>query len=122
MGTANPRRVLIIDDNVALAENIAEMLQMDGHATEVAVSAEDALPKAQRSDPDVVVADYRLPGSTGASLIKQLKRQRLNVVAVIISAYTDDGTMREAREAGATFMAKPLDFILLSRMVREGTS
>jgi two-component system NtrC family sensor kinase len=116
------RRVLIIDDNVALAENIAEILEMDGHATEVALSAEEALPKAQRSEPDVVVADYRLPGLTGAAFIKQFKLGRLNVVGVIISAYTDDGTMREAREAGASFMAKPLDFSLLSRMVREGTA
>ena len=122
MATINSRRVLIIDDNVALAENIAEILQMDGHDTEVAVSAEEALPKAERLEPDVVVADYRLPGLTGAAFIKQLKLGRLPVVGVIISAYTDDGTMREAREAGASFLAKPLDFSLLSRMVREGTA
>ena len=37
MTTGDLRRVLIIDDNVDLAENIAEILQMDGHTTEVAV-------------------------------------------------------------------------------------
>jgi len=37
----------------------------------------------------------------------------------VISAYTDETTINLAREAGATFMAKPVDFKLLGRWVRE---
>jgi DNA-binding NtrC family response regulator len=118
----NPRRVLIIDDNVDLAENIAEILQIDGHLTEVAGSAEEALHKVLERQPDVVVTDYRLPGISGALFVEQFRRERPPIFAVVISAYTDDDTMREAREVGATFMAKPLDFKVLSRWIREGTA
>jgi DNA-binding NtrC family response regulator len=114
--------VLIVDDNVDLAENIAEILQMDGHITSVAASAEDALPKEGEALPDVLVTDYRLPGITGAEFVRQFKRARVHVHAVVISAYTDDRTIREARDAGATFMAKPVDYKLLSRLVREGAA
>ncbi|HEY0709019.1 MAG TPA: response regulator, partial [Polyangia bacterium] len=52
------RRVLVVDDNEALAENIAELLAEGGHATEVAFTAEDALAKALASDVDVVISDF----------------------------------------------------------------
>lgn len=117
--SASPRRVLIIDDNVDLAENIAEILRMDGHATQVAASAEEAFPKVLAADPDVVVTDYRLPGVSGADLLKRLRTTWSRFFGVVISAYTDDRTIREARDVGATFLAKPVDFLLLSRLVRE---
>jgi two-component system CheB/CheR fusion protein len=116
------RRVLIIDDNVDLAENIAEILQIDGHLTEVAASGEEALQKVRERQPDVVVTDYRLPGISGAVFVERFRRKQAAILAVVISAYTDDDTIREAREAGAAFMAKPVDFKVLSRWIREGTA
>lgn len=114
------REVLIVDDNLNLAENIAEILQIDGHTTRVAGSAEEALPKSSEDEPDVVVADYRLPGINGAAFIKQFLVTRTHVRAIVISAYTDAMTLDAARDAGAAFMAKPLDLELLGRWVREG--
>ena len=122
MTTGNLRRVLIIDDNVDLAENIAEILQMDGHATDVAASAEEALPMAALVEPDVIVTDYRLPGITGAAFVREFRLTCTTVRAVVISAYTDDRTIKEARDAGATFMPKPVDFKLLVRMIRFGAA
>ena len=113
------RRILIVDDNVELAENIAEILQMDGYETDVAASAEEALPKAMRSVPDVVVTDYRLPGINGALFVRQFRERHLGVYAVVISAYTDDLTIKEATDAGAMFIPKPIDFRVLMRLVRE---
>ena len=63
-------RELIVDDNVGLAENIAEILGIDGRTTLVAASAEEALAMAGASEPEVIVADYRLPGIDGADLVK----------------------------------------------------
>jgi DNA-binding NtrC family response regulator len=119
---AGAQRILIVDDNVDLAENIAEILQMDGHFTDVAGSGEEALPKAERAQPDVVVTDYRLPGINGAALVTYFRRVRRDLRAVVMSAYTDDRTIKEARDAGALFMAKPVDYKLLARVVREGAA
>jgi DNA-binding NtrC family response regulator len=115
------RRVMIIDDNVGLAENIAEILQMDGHATQIASSAEEAFPKALEYDPDVVVTDFRLPGVSGAAFVKQLLAARTSVRAMVISAYTDDRTINDAAAAGAAFMPKPLDLLRLSRWILDGS-
>jgi DNA-binding NtrC family response regulator len=121
MMAVTPREVLIVDDNLSLAENIAEILQMDGHITRVAGSAEEAFPRAPGGEPDVVVADYRLPGINGAAFVKQFLATHTHVRAMVISASTDARTIGAATEAGATFMAKPLDLELLGRWVREGS-
>jgi CheY-like chemotaxis protein len=117
---APERRVLIVDDNVGLAENIAEVLRLDGHITEVAGSAEEALGRLEHDAPDVVVTDYRLPGLGGAALLKQIRKLRGDIRGVVISACTDEETLRQAEEAGAAFVAKPVDLGRLRRLVSDG--
>ena len=113
-------RVLIVDDNLSLAENIAEILQAEGCTTDVAGSAEEALPKALTQEFGVVVTDLRLPGMDGIELLRTLGRQRMNVVTIVISAYIDDGTALAAKEVGACFLEKPLNLAALSRFVLGG--
>jgi two-component system, OmpR family, response regulator VicR len=113
------RRVLIVDDNIQLAENIAEILAYEGFRTDVAVSAEEALKKVPTYSPEVVVTDYRLPGMNGAQLVRTLRTAGLRARAVVISAHTDDVTIQEARDAGAHFVPKPLDLTKLSVLVGD---
>ena len=112
-------RVLIVDDNVALAENIAEILELDGFVTDVAPSAEDALERVRETETSIVVTDYRLPRANGASLVRQLREMGLRVYAIVISAYTDERTMADAKAAGAAFVPKPVDFKILGRVIRS---
>lgn len=111
------KRVLIVDDNQDLAENIAEILSMKGYATEIATSAEEALPKALPDGPGILVTDFRLPGMTGAELVSTIRRTRDTLRAVVISAYTDERTILAARSAGADFLPKPVDFASLSLLL-----
>jgi DNA-binding NtrC family response regulator len=122
MRAVTPRHVLIVDDNLSLAENIAEVLQFDGHVTRFVGSAEEAFPNAQEDEPDVVVTDYRLPGINGAVFVELFLRTHTRVRAMVISAYTDMTTIAAVTNAGATFMAKPLDLELLGRWVCEGSA
>jgi len=119
MAGVSVRVVLIVDDNISLAENIAEVLQIDGHTTRVAASAEEAFPTGREDPPDVVVTDYRLPGISGAAFVKQVLAAHSRVRALVISACTDATTVDAVAEAGATFMAKPLDLTLFGRWVGE---
>jgi DNA-binding response OmpR family regulator len=114
---AMPNRVLIVDDNQDLAENIAEILSMQGYATEIATSAEEALPKALPDGPGILVTDYRLPGMTGADLVREVRQRRAVIRAVVMSAYTDERTISAAKNAGAEFLAKPIDFASLSLLL-----
>jgi CheY-like chemotaxis protein len=112
------RRVLVVDDNVALAENIVELLELVGYVVEIAASAEEALPKVLTGQVAFIITDYLLPGLNGAELIKSVRSQGHQVRAVIMSAYSDEGTIRAATEAGiADFIPKPVDFARLTRLL-----
>jgi DNA-binding response OmpR family regulator len=101
--------VLVVDDQMELAENIAEVLQGIGFETEVALSAEAALERIARGGITAVVTDYKLPGKTGAQLIEELRRRGLRLPVLMMSAYTDEMTMDRARSAGAwLFLPKPV--------------
>ncbi|MES1204715.1 MAG: response regulator [Pseudomonadota bacterium] len=106
-----------MDDNVDLAENIAEILTMQGYVTEIAASAEEALPKALPDGPGFMVTDFRLPGMNGADLVEKVRAIR-SVRAVVISAYTDDLTVATAQGAGAHFLSKPVDFASLAQLLK----
>src|SRR5664279_3829501 len=117
--TGNPARVVIVDDNLALAENIAEILILEGFPSEIFGSAEEALPTALSEGVAIVVTDYRLPGMTGPKFVMRIRAQGKHLRAVVISAYSDERTMTAASEAGAHFLPKPMDYVWLSNFVRE---
>lgn len=101
--------ILVVDDQIELAENIAEVLQGIGFETEVAGSAEAGLDRIARGGITAVVTDYKLPGKTGAQLIEELRQRGLRIPVLMMSAYTDEMTMDRARAAGAwLFLPKPV--------------
>jgi DNA-binding response OmpR family regulator len=101
--------VLVVDDQIELAENLAEVLQSVGFETEVAASAEAALERMARGGITAVVTDYKLPGKTGAQLIEELRHRGVRIPVLMMSAYTDEMTMDRARAAGAwLFLPKPV--------------
>ena len=103
-------KILIVDDHIDLAENVAEVLETAGYQTVVADSAEAALIRLESGDIAALVTDYRLPGRNGAELIIEMRRRGLGIPALVMSAFTDDATIEHAQSAGAVeFMAKPID-------------
>ena len=68
-------KILIVDDHIDLAENLAEILENAGYETVVADSAEAALDRLERKDIGALITDYRLPGRNGAELIAELRRR-----------------------------------------------
>lgn len=97
-----------------LAENIAEVLQGLGFETEVAESAEAGLERVARGGITPVVTDFKLPGQSGAQLIAELRRRGERIPVMMMSAYTDEGTIDQSRAAGAwLFLPKPVPLAAL---------
>ena len=118
----DPAHVLVVDDNVEYAQNIAEILEIGGCPTQVFSTAEEALPVALGPRITVVITDYRLPGMDGVELVRRIRSARDGVQAVVISAYADDKAVDAARLLGAQFLSKPIDFGVLGRLVRVTSS
>ena len=112
-------RVLVVDDNQGLAENLAEILALGGCATDIAFSAEAVLSRACAQDLDMLITDFRLPGKNGAQLVVAMRAKSPRLYALVMSANCDDSTVRAVRDAGAEFRPKPLDLAVFCELVRN---
>jgi DNA-binding NtrC family response regulator len=102
-------KILVVDDHIDLAENIAEVLSGGGYEVITAHSAEEALTWLDRGEVAALVTDYRLPGRNGVELIQEVRRRGNDIPALVMSAFADDDTIEASRVAGATeVLAKPV--------------
>jgi len=106
------KRILIIEDDVALADILDRRLVLHGYTVDAAPSAEAALDRARASRPDAILVDYGLPGMNGWDLVRLLRAEpsfaQLPIFAV--SAHSLPSDRVRARAAGCTdFFGKPID-------------
>ncbi|HJK96662.1 MAG TPA: response regulator [Polyangiaceae bacterium LLY-WYZ-14_1] len=103
-----PTRVLVVDDNVHLAENLAEILADEGYETVVADGPAQALEQA-RSGFDVAILDVRMPGMDGVSLFGELRRDHPTATYLLMTAFIRDERLAEAVDQGiGTVLPKPV--------------
>lgn len=115
-------RVLIVEDNAALADNLAEILQGGGVESQVAHTAEEALEIARGERFDGVVTDLRLPGMSGLELLTALRLSGHRVPVILVTAFADERTVDQAEQAGALeVLPKPVDLVRFEELVQELT-
>lgn len=113
----NPRagaRVVIVDDRVtarSLMEGLARTLE-PGIVVESFAEPQQALDHIQRTTPDLIITDYRMPGMDGIEFTRRVRAEkRLAEVPLIIVTVVEDRQIRyQALENGATdFLTRPID-------------
>lgn len=113
-------RVLIVEDEPDLADNLLELLAEFGVTGEVTSSAEGALERLAQSAFNGVLTDYRLPGLNGVELIREMRQRRIGTPVVLMSGCLDRHTTDEAEAAGALdVLCKPVDLGRLAEDVDE---
>jgi DNA-binding NtrC family response regulator len=124
MSAAAKARILIVDDDAAIRETLAEHLAAEGYETCVAESAEQALNRLHEFDPAIVISDVRMGGMTGIELTARVRDARPETHVVVITAHEDMETAVGAMRAGAfDLLVKPLDLghieLLLERCLQD---
>jgi len=113
-------QVLIVDDDVDAAESMAELLGMDGHSTEVAPSAGEALEAARRILPDLVLMDIGLPGMSGYEVAALIRREPLlnPTLLVAVTGWGRETDKHAALDAGFDLhLLKPVKLKLLRELL-----
>lgn len=116
------RNILLIEDTPALARDLTEILEMEGHAVVHAGHGALALEALKTFTPDLIITDLVMPEMDGITFVRRVRRlDRGNAVPIIIlSAKTDEVTMRESERAGASlFLKKPCDVDILIQSVEK---
>jgi len=116
-------RILIVDDHVDLAENLAEILGLNGHQCQIVDSAERALAALHEGAFAGVITDLRLPGLSGLDLLDRLRDEGNSTPLILISAFASDAVVARAQAAGALgVLDKPVDLERLQRLVAQVSS
>jgi NarL family two-component system response regulator YdfI len=102
-------RVLVVDDHQAFRHALSSALEMvdDIEVAGQAGGGLAACQEAEQLDPDIIIMDLSMPDLSGIDAMKRIHERRPDLPVVILTAHADDGTEREALEAGARgFVAK----------------
>lgn len=115
------RRYLIVDDNAAFADNLAEIIGEDGEAEAVvADSGPRGLSAVAAARFDALVSDMRMPEMNGAELVHRIRRVDPGLPAVVVTAYTaDDDLMAARREGVLGVLPKPVPVPRLLELLRR---
>lgn len=110
--------ILIIDDEKVLAGTLAEFLQGEGYAVEVAHTPAEALSQLENRAFAMVLCDIQLPGISGLELLKKILALRPETAVMMITAYATVESAVEAFRSGARdYLIKPVLFDdLLARL------
>ncbi len=100
-------RILVVDDDEALAEMIGIVLRNEGFEPTFCFNGDDALETFHSSKPDVVLLDLMLPGKDGIEVCRQI-RDEADTPVIMLTAKSDTADVVRGLEAGADdYVPKP---------------
>lgn len=101
-------KLLLIEDEHKLAEALVYLLKKNGYAADSALDGETGLAMAETGLYDLVILDRMLPQRDGMSILRELRRQNLNMPVIFLTAKDTPQDRVEGLDAGADdYLVKP---------------
>lgn len=112
-------KVLIVDDEVAFANTLAQRLQIRDLKVSTAYNGEQALSKLKEEEPDVMILDLKMPGMHGMEVLQEIKKVYPNIQVIMLTGHGTDKEEEEARKLGGfDFLKKPADIDTLEHKIK----
>jgi len=101
--------VLVVDDEVGIANLLSDVLSDEGHRVLVAVNGHEALKRAEER-PDLVITDFMMPVMDGAQLMKALAdHPDLKGIPIFLMSSAPEAAIRDKCSSYALFIRKPFE-------------
>jgi two-component system OmpR family response regulator len=110
-------RVLVVEDEPRLLNNLAKAFREEGYAVDTASNGDDGLFKAENCDYDAVVLDVMLPQLNGWDLLSRLRKQKATPVLMLTARDATRDRVRGLDTGADDYLVKPFDLTeLLARL------
>ncbi|UWU75619.1 response regulator FixJ [Bradyrhizobium huanghuaihaiense] len=114
------RRILVIDDDAAMRDSLAFLLDVNGFYVATYETATAFLNDVASGPVDCIVSDIHMPGMSGLELVRNVKADRVDCPVVLITGHGDVSLAVEAMKAGAVdFIEKPFKEEVLLRAINS---
>ena len=101
-------RLLIVEDEVRLAEALAQIMSQNNYITDVVHTGTDGLDYAMSGIYDAIVLDIMLPGMNGFEVVKQLRKEHMPTPVIMLTAKDDVSDKVKGLDYGADdYLTKP---------------
>ncbi len=106
-GTARPR-VLVVDDEASIRDLLSKTLALAEYDVDVAPDGRTALDRMRMYPYDLLIADLKMPGMDGLTVIREAKRYKADLPVIIITGFSTESSAIEAVNLGvAGYLTKP---------------
>ncbi len=123
---ASRRKVLVVDDNQDAAESLQIMISLAGNETEIALDGMEALERARKFRPDVILLDIGLPRLDGYEVCRAIRGESwgADTYVVALTGWGQDEDRRRTKEAGFdAHFVKPVDPLsILDMLAADGNA
>jgi DNA-binding response OmpR family regulator len=118
-----PRRVLVVEDDLDTVHSMTRLIKMMGHECQFAINGFAALEIAREFKPEIILLDIGLPDFGGYDIAKQLKYEPgLEQTRIIAVSGRPASDRQLAMDAGCDeFYRKPLEIELLEELIANGS-
>jgi excisionase family DNA binding protein len=101
-------RILVVDDEASIRDLLSKTLALAEYEVDTAADASAALDRVRGLEYDLLIADLKMPGMDGLTLIRQFKRIRSELPVIIITGFSTESSAIEAVNLGvAGYLTKP---------------
>lgn len=115
-------KILVIDDERAIRNSLAEILTDEGYDVEVAEDGAAGLAKAESEKYSVIFCDIKMPNMDGLEFLDAIREKGIDSAIVMISGHGDISTAVECIKKGAfDFIEKPLDLNKILIIIKNAT-
>ena len=106
-GNGRPR-VLVVDDEASIRDLLAKTLALAEYDVDVAPDGRSALERMRLYPYDLLIADLKMPGIDGLTVIREAKRYKADLPVIIITGFSTESSAIEAVNLGvAGYLTKP---------------
>jgi len=109
-------RILVVDDNPAMADTLADILEVKGFSVHAAASGAEALKILREQPVDILLTDVKMPEMNGLELYRETRKLYPRLITIFMTAYAADELIQQGMAEGVkTVLTKPVDinFLLL---------
>ncbi|NCD24704.1 MAG: response regulator [Deltaproteobacteria bacterium] len=115
-----PINVLLIDDEEAFVTTLAERMELRGFVPRVALNGQAGLDLIEAEKPDIVILDLRMPGMSGAEVLRHIQARWSDLPVIILSGHGSEQDLAMCMDLGASlFLSKPLEIDTLLSSIKS---